>query len=243
MKITEVEYQQVKSIGNYETCRATAKVLLEDGESPEKAFEVAKACVRRQLGMQEKQKEEDKEKNRQREAMKTKITDGPIYGYTQAATPGYLTHPEYIEARRRPTQEADVTNQAATGGTAIRAGVNRPREIVFRATREGVNAEPNHEIRAIPAPTTDWNLEPFQQEIINQHMRNIGAALDRRLVGVTGNQNQIGIAMAAGGGGAARTTDGVAAVGGTENWGNLTERQLALEQAATGMLVRNNEPL
>ena len=240
MKITEVEYQQVKSIGNYETCRATAKVLLEDGESADKAFEVAKACVRRQLGMNEKQKEEDKEKNRQREAMKTKITDGPIYGYPPVTTPGYLTAPEYIEPRRRPTQEVDITNQETTDGTAIRDAARAQREIIFRATPATIAAENNREIRAIPVTEPEWNLEPFQQEIMNQHMRNIGTALDRRFVRGTGNQNQIGVDTTAGGGG---TTDGVAAVVGTEHWGNLTERQLALEQAATGMLVRNNEPL
>lgn len=121
MKITEVEYSQVKSIGEDDSCRASVKVILEDGESPEKAFEVAKACVRRQLGTQEKQKEEDKEKNRQREAMK-----GSMNSFGQIADP-YEFVATKIQApvsRHRPTQEVDVTNQATTGWAATRAATN-----------------------------------------------------------------------------------------------------------------------
>ena len=198
MKITAIDYAQVKSIGTNETCRAAVKVVLEDGESADKAFEVAKACVRRQLGMNEKQKEEDKEKNRQREAMKTKITDGPVYGYP--TTQGHLTQPEYIETRRRPTQEIDVTNQETAGGTAIRAGANRPREIVFRATREGVNAEPNREIRAIPTTEAELRLTPDQQRIMDQHVRNMANEIDRRFIGTIteGTANQAGTEVTVG---------------------------------------------
>ena len=215
MKITEIDYAQIKSIGANETCRAAVKVLLEDGESPDKAFEIAKACVRRQLGTQEKQKEEDKEKNRQREAMKTKITDGPIYGYpTMATKAGYLTAPDYIEPRQRPTQAQD---------TRIIGTTNGPREVVFRATREGITAEPNREIRAIPVTDVEWNLTPEHQKIMNRHMRNIAGEMERRAA-VTANH--VGIDMATGGGGGAGQDIGAIQIDEvTQGVGNIPTRQ------------------
>ncbi len=225
MKIAEVEYQQVKSIGQYETCRATVKVVLEDGESADKAFEVAKSCVRRQLGTQEKQKEEDKEKNRQREAMKTKITDGPVYGYpTMATKTGYLTAPEYIEPRQRPTQAHEAMDRDENGRAVMRATTNGPREIVFRATQEGITAEPNQEIRAIPVTDAEWNLTPMQQEIMNQHMRTLARETDRRFMRNVAVANNIGIDIATGGG-AGQDAGTIQIDEATQGVGNIPTRQ------------------
>ena len=223
MKITEIDYAQIKSIGPNETCRAAVKVLLEDGESPDKAFDAAKACVRRQLGTQEKQNEEDKEKNRQREAMK-----GLMNAFGQPVDQYEWTAAKVLtpEMRQRPTQEVRVTNPEPTGVIPVFPTTRVPSDIIFRATREGITVERKQEIRAIPATDAEWNLTLVQQEIMNQHMRNIAGEMDRRFNGVTGAHGNIGTDIAtAGRGGAGQDVGTIQIDEATQGAGNIPVRQ------------------
>ncbi len=179
MKITEVEYQQVKSIGQYETCRATVKVLLEDGESADKAFEVAKGCVRRQLGMQEKQKEDEKEKNRQKEAMNGPTLKTDIYGYPltvkalKAERPAPPTFREIVEAEA----QARIAREVA----------EPPREVTFRTVMDGQPI-----ITRAAAAENLWHLEHRQQDILDRHFRAVPLAAGGGGVGIDVGAIQIG---------------------------------------------------
>lgn len=53
MKITEIEYQRVQNLGNYETQRLSAKGVIEEGEDVDKSFKKLKRYVNKQLRIEE----------------------------------------------------------------------------------------------------------------------------------------------------------------------------------------------
>lgn len=53
MKITEIEYQRVQNLGDYETQRLSAKGVIEEGENINKSFKKLKRYVNKQLHIEE----------------------------------------------------------------------------------------------------------------------------------------------------------------------------------------------